>query len=275
MDKAAIHAATRAQLDTFRANHSHALCLIGPPGAGKTYLAELIAGELLGSTTDDAIYRMGDEQKSISISEVRELQKFLKLRKPGSRDIRRTVIISNAQTMGDEAQNALLKTLEEPPEDTLFILTTDGSASLKSTIYSRVQSVRVLPLDLAEAETAFGNKGLSKAYHLSGGYAGLLHALLNDTDHKLVMAVEQAKQLIQAQPFERLAQVDSLAKQKEELPTLFYALQRVIGAILPKITDQARLKRLTASLSAIYSAEIDLKASANPKLLLSDLFLQL
>lgn len=275
MDKAAIHPKTRLQLTTFVDNPSHALCLIGPPGAGKSYLAQLVADQLLGKHTDDAIYKVGQDQTSISIEEIRALQKFLKLKKPGAQAVKRIIILENAHNMGDEAQNALLKTLEEPPADTVFILTTNGSASLKSTIYSRVQSVQVLPLVESDAAEYFKGNDFSKAFHLSGGYAGLLYALLNDQDHQLVAAVEQAKQLIQSSAFERLIQVDALAKQKEQLPTLFYALQRVIGALVAKTTDKTRLKRLTASLRAIYSAEVDFQASANPKLLLSDLFLQL
>ncbi len=275
MDSAAFHSSTKAQLASFLAAPSHALCLIGPPGAGKGFTASLIARELLGSTTEDALYHIGAGGSGIGIEEVRSLQQFLRLKKPGTKEIRRAVIIENAQTMSGEAQNALLKTLEEPPADTIFILTTDGSASLRPTIYSRVQSVHVLPLSLEQAKEFFNNPNIAKAYHLSGGHAGLLHALLNDPDHHLVEAVEQAKNIIRSTAYERLLLVDSLAKQKESLPTLLFALQRVAGALLAGAKDTAQLKRLTATRRAIYQAELDASKSANTKLLLTDLFLNL
>lgn len=274
MDEAALHPTTREQLQLFAKAPSHAICLVGPPGAGKEFTAELLAHELLGKTTDDAMYRLGS-QSAIGIEEVRQLQQFLRLKKPGQAAIRRVVIIANAQVMSAEAQNALLKTLEEPPADTVFILTTDGSAGLKATIQSRAQAVRILPLSQKQAEATFGSRELSKAYHLSGGYAGLLHALLNDPEHELVAAVERSKNILQASSYERLRLVDELAKDKQSLPMLFYALQRVVGALLVKTTDNAKLKRLAKNLRSIYRAEQDLALSANPKLLLTDLFLSL
>lgn len=276
MDKAAFHPSTREHLDNFLKSPSHALCLVGPQGAGKGYAASLVAGELLGKTAGDALYHLGEDEAGIGIEQIRALQQFLRLKKPGHAATRRMVIIENAQNMSGEAQNALLKTLEEPPADAVFILTTDGSATLRSTIYSRVQSVHIMPLSLDQATEYFGNKpGLAKFYHLSGGYAGLLYALLNDPEHHLVEAVEQAKGIIRSTSYERLLLVDGLAKQKESLPTLLYALQRVAGALLAGTTDAAKLKRLTATRRAIYQAELDSSKSANTKLLLTDLFLNL
>lgn len=275
MDSAAFHPSTKSQLASFLSAPSHALCLIGPPGAGKGFTANLVARELLGDTTEDALCHIGADSAGIGIEEVRSLQQFLRLKKPGTNEIRRVVIIENAQTMSGEAQNALLKTLEEPPADTVFILTTDGSATLRSTIYSRVQSVNILPLSLEQAKESFNNPDIAKAYHLSGGYTGLLHALLNDPEHHLVEAVEQAKNIIRSTTYERLLLVDNLAKQKEALPTLLFALQRVAGALLAGAKETAQLKRLTATRRAIYQAELDYSKSANAKLLLTDLFLNL
>lgn len=55
----------------------------------------------------------------------------------------RAVLISRAEEMGDEAQNALLKSLEEPPEKVIFLLTTNNSSSLLPTIRSRCWEVKL------------------------------------------------------------------------------------------------------------------------------------
>lgn len=80
----------------------------------------------------------------IKINSIREIRRETAL---GSSDGRRkVVIISGAETMGDEASNTLLKTLEEPTGECLFILTTARRDALLPTIISRCQEIRFDPL---------------------------------------------------------------------------------------------------------------------------------
>lgn len=62
---------------------------------------------------------------------------------------RRVVIIDDAHTMNHQAQNALLKTLEEPPPSSILVLVTPRPAALLPTIRSRCQSLRLQPLGTA------------------------------------------------------------------------------------------------------------------------------
>ena len=268
-----LHDSTQKAVDAFVGMPSHALGLIGPAGAGKAYLAEYIARQILDSAPPSAVHYLRPEPSTITIEQIRSLQNFLILKVPGKQPIRRVVIIEQAETMGDEAQNALLKTLEEPPADTVFILTTDGAAGLRPTIYSRIQQIRVLPITRDTAAKRFSGD-ITKAYHLSGGYVGMLHGLLNDKDHVLTQSVQTAKEIMRLPMFERLTMIDGIAKDKFQIAQVFYALERVIGAAL--VTgSETQAKRLVGSLRAVYQAKIDLGKSANPKLLLTDLFLSL
>ena len=76
-----------------------------------------------------------------SIREIRRLAPMAAAHRGG-----KTFIISRADMMGDEAANALLKTLEEPPRETLLILTTARPDDLPRTAVSRCQAVRFDPL---------------------------------------------------------------------------------------------------------------------------------
>jgi DNA polymerase-3 subunit delta' len=80
----------------------------------------------------------------IRIDEIRSLRAQLAFKsfEPG----RRVVIISDAQAMNPEAGNALLKVLEEPPEETILILTTQQPSDLLATIVSRCQQIRFQPI---------------------------------------------------------------------------------------------------------------------------------
>lgn len=277
MDELLLHHSTLASLQKLINEPSHAICLVGPLGAGKGYLAHALAKELLTELRPDAIYTLGDKETNVSIEDVRKLQHILGRKQPGQGTIKRVIIMEHAETMGPEAQNALLKMLEEPPADTVFILTTDGSNALKSTIYSRLQPIRILPVGLEVAISYFSDDSSSfkRLYALSGGNVGLLHALKADPDHKLVEAITKAKELMAASSFDKLTQIDILAKQKDDLPTLLYALQRVLAAALGQTTDRTALKRLTSALRSVQSAQTSLQNSANTKLLLNDLFLHL
>ncbi|MBZ0201028.1 MAG: hypothetical protein K8H86_14245 [Ignavibacteriaceae bacterium] len=81
---------------------------------------------------------------NIKISSIRDIKKFVSL---SFTDIGyRVIIISDAHLMNEEAQNALLKNLEEPPEGVIFILTTPLPALLRETIRSRCWLVHFQPL---------------------------------------------------------------------------------------------------------------------------------
>lgn len=84
----------------------------------------------------------------ISVDAVRLLSSRFGMKSPGVR----TVIIPEADSMNEAAANALLKTLEEVPSDTYFILTTSARSSLLKTIQSRCLPLQ-LPI-LADAEIA-------------------------------------------------------------------------------------------------------------------------
>ncbi|AOY75475.1 DNA polymerase III subunit delta' [Clostridium formicaceticum] len=90
------------------------------------------------------------EETSIKIEAVRDLQKNIQM-KPyeGSKKV---YIICDAEKMTLQAQNALLKTLEEPPEYVTIILLTTNSNSLLTTIISRCQRLKLLPVALETIE---------------------------------------------------------------------------------------------------------------------------
>jgi len=85
---------------------------------------------------------------AIKINSIRDIKKFLSL---DYSDLSyRVIIISDAHLMNEAAQNALLKNLEEPPANVIFILTTPYPSRLRETIRSRCWNVNFDPLDEEE-----------------------------------------------------------------------------------------------------------------------------
>jgi DNA polymerase-3 subunit delta' len=81
---------------------------------------------------------------TIKINSIRDIKKFLSM--DYDEIGYRFVIISDAHLMNEEAQNALLKGLEEPPDKVIFILTTPYVSKLRSTIVSRCWRIKFDPL---------------------------------------------------------------------------------------------------------------------------------
>src|SRR5690606_38771257 len=91
----------------------------------------------------------------IKISSIRDIKKYVSLR---YEDIRcRVIVISDAHLMNEEAQNALLKNLEEPPEGVVFILTTPYPGLLRETIRSRCWKINFHPLTDEEIKSVLIN----------------------------------------------------------------------------------------------------------------------
>ncbi|NOX19590.1 MAG: hypothetical protein GXO87_15080 [Chlorobi bacterium] len=103
-----------------------------------------------------------EKANTIKVSSIRDIKKFVSF---GYDEIKyRVVIISDAHIMNNITQNALLKTLEEPPEGFIFILLTDKPENLLTTIHSRCWTINFSPLpenaigDVIEKYFKFENK---------------------------------------------------------------------------------------------------------------------
>jgi len=289
MAELVLHDVTRRQLQGFTEHPVHALLLVGPDGIGKASVAQALLASLLGCSagklaTHPYVLHITPEGDSISIDTIRRLQKFLQLKTLGSHPLRRAILIEHAQALTTEAQNAYLKLLEEPPADTIMILTATSPHALLPTILSRLQTIAIqvptvaqlTPLLEASAQDEAAQR---QTYFLSGGLPGLLTALLQDDQaHPLVEAVGAAKDMFRKTPFERLTFVDSLSKQKEQLRAMLEALQRIAQAGLAQAIDKQDTKRV-AQWHSIRKQTLQTKEmidrSANAKLALSNLFLHL
>ena len=93
----------------------------------------------IGDHADLFFIERGSDDTRVRIGQVRALQQALRLRP--SEGGRRAVVIADAEWMNQEAQNALLRLLEEPPPDTTLVLVATSSAGLLATVRSRCQRV--------------------------------------------------------------------------------------------------------------------------------------
>lgn len=116
----------------------HALLFSGTRGTGKTTLARIFAKAI--GTSDLDMYEI-DAASNRGIDDVRELKEAVHTLPYESKQ--KVYIIDEVHMLTKEAFNALLKTLEEPPEHVVFILATTEEEKLLDTILSRCQVFRM------------------------------------------------------------------------------------------------------------------------------------
>ena len=112
-------------------------------------------GHKLENNPDLIIIERLEEKSEITISQIHDLQKNLPFQPLKHKD--RFVIFKDAQHLNTSSQNALLKTLEEPPANTYFVLCIDNEKKLLPTILSRCEIVQIRN---SKSETQNANQDL-------------------------------------------------------------------------------------------------------------------
>lgn len=191
------------RLFSLRANQgicSHAYIVDGENGIGKLDFALQCAKAILcterskpcgycnsclklASSNHPDVFIIGKE-KTASIDEVRELIRRASL-KPNDSD-KQVFIVCNAGRMGENAQNALLKLFEEPPESVCLFLLTENRSSLLPTVLSRGQRIHLdgmrdgeIEEKLLEKQEKIAYKELKTAIKLANGNYGAAEKYLS------------------------------------------------------------------------------------------------
>ena len=160
-----------------------ALMLVGDPGLGLAALAEAFSNRVVclspvdnlpcGSCESCLLFnaenypdffyvRPEDEKDSIKIEAIREISASLALSTHYNKP--RMVILDPADGMTSPAANSLLKTLEEPSENTCLILITHRLVDLPATIKSRCQLIKVNDVDQVLAQAWLSDEGCHQAH---------------------------------------------------------------------------------------------------------------
>ena len=212
------------RLQARRANLPHALLIHGRPGLGKTALATLFARRLLcegpgggdlpcgtcaaclwfaqGNHPDFRILepealaeprateaeprkREGEAaSRQIRIDQVRELQDFLAI--GTHRGGLRVVVVRPAEAMNVATASALLKSLEEPPPKTVFVLVSSAPDRLLPTVRSRCQKIGVVPASAPDATAWLRTRGVQDPEAALAYTANAPLAVLEDADERAV-----------------------------------------------------------------------------------------
>ena len=233
---------------------SHAVLIEGEKGTGRKELAIWLAKAILckgeerpcgncsvcrkvqsGNHPDVEIYGESGGARSFHIESIREIKNTLWLAPNESEQ--KIYILLNVENMTAEAQNALLKSLEEPPSHARFILTCDNRRSLLDTIISRSTVYSLEPptreecaLALREKFSGFSEKEAEIFAIAYGGNLGAAISAAEEEKNEIVFLAAKTPDLLKkGESYSLAAGLSSAVKTRADLSEYLERLMNITG----------------------------------------------
>jgi len=238
---------TQPFIDAYIADPSHGLLLAGPEGSGLFSTAQFLARSI---TAASEILVIQPEKQLIAIDDIRKL--YTQTR--SVREKKLVVIIDDADSMSFDAQNAFLKLLEEPTEETYFILTSHYPARLLPTILSRALKLDVCALtadeewNLMPKEVLGDPKRLAQIRFIGGGLPAEIARLTGDEAYFAARAaiMKSAREAVEGNLYDRITLIKSLTVREDAL-RFCAALAKLLRVML----ERENGKRLVSASEAV------------------------
>ena len=278
----------------------HAILIEGDMGTGRTTLAKHIAAAAVcgkvaapcnncrncdlssGGNHPDIIFVSPEEdKKNISVSQVRSLRNdaFIKSHMGG----KKVIIISPAEKINEQGQNALLKVLEEPPKNVIFILIAENAAMMLSTIISRCVVLSLAAPDITdgaayiERTTEFDTQNILDALKDCRGNVGRALKQLDSGKTNDTIASDFAEALITGcSTYDLLKLTVPLEKNRVKCGEFITNLKALLSdRIIARVGQNLAVDRLIKYYDIIDMAEPQLITNINLPLFLSALVCKL
>lgn len=268
----------KLQIKRYLDNPSHALLLNGVKGTGTGTIARFLAQEIAGPSVLTIQPKIHNKQKTetINIQDIREIYELGGKR----RKDKLVIIIDEIDRMTNDAPQAILKLLEEPSDNMLFILTTHDMSAIAGTILSRVQCITIPALDSSYCKTLFEQSPTKltidktkKILFMADGLPAEIYRLSQDEMYfrDMVNVMEMSKKFLTSDTIERLKTVTVIKNQAEAIRFI----ETLAKMVTFNVQDQ-KSAQLVATKMKILSEVIDnIKQNGNLKIQLTYLALNL
>jgi len=234
----------------------------GPPGVGKFYTSKIFAQslncekikydacgecrkckEIEEERNEDFIVISPNKNENIGINEVKNLKSILSYHVVWLKT--RVVVVKEVDKLTEEASNSFLKTLEEVPPNTVFILITEKIENLLPTIKSRAQLIRFRRLKEEELLTLCGQKISKEEVKLAMGSYTRLKKIISPEGKEVQ---KLASQFIEGSGEEKLRII-------EKVTNLEDFLWHLEGKLVDKLQTTRKEKEISSILQKIVSCE--------------------
>lgn len=280
-----LHPESQKTVEHLLQHPSHAILIEGPANIGKHLIAREIAAVLLGVSPEKlssvGMYReLFVDNMSITIEQIRELIQFFSLKTLGDKSIQRVALIPDAELLSHPAQNALLKVLEEPPADSVIVLTSSFGHKLLPTITSRTQRIMLRKPSTEAIQSmltgSYADTEISRALVLGEGRIGAVYDHLKMQPTEGMIDFTEAKRILGLPLFDQLLLIDTILKDKIVASQFVDLLAQISAAsFLQTATNPKAAAQWQRISRASYVASNALSRNANQKLVLTELMLSL
>lgn len=230
------------------------------------------------STHKHKALRISIERNESGMDAVKKMRSATQHKSLGASNIELIVSIATLDCLSIEAQNALLKALEEPARGVIYILASDTMAAVLPTVRSRCVEVKLTRpqlSDFREYVPELDQDELSRAYTASDGNPRLFFDYLANNED----SVQITRDILSKTKYERLVIAAALANNKPLTEVVLRFLQNITryrleqALMLGKQDNTA--SRLQKTLLVCIDTQEAIQQNANPKLHLSKLFIHL
>lgn len=282
----------------------HGLIFRGPQGVGKSLFGKGLAAAInckdsnrvgaCGICSSCKKFRsmnhpdfmvIQPEKGVMKINQIREMSREISF--PPYESATRIIVLEEVHTMRRESANALLKTLEEPPEGNLLILTADSSVEILPTLTSRCQVVPFLPLSFDQTAAILRQRGVNEEdgallARLSEGSPGKAVALMDSEVVEIWREVIKTISVPSIDPTSDITVLLKLAEKmaatKDDLLAIFELLrlwlrdllldenESIVLTVVGQRTNKWSAEQLFKRLEAIDKAEHQLARNCNRSL---------
>ena len=274
----------------------HAILIDGDVGTGRHTLANFLSlaavcsGDLIpcneckncrmassSNHPDIRFITPEKDKKNFAVDQIRELKSDAYIKPHQAKN--KVFIIDPADSLTPQCQNALLKVLEEPPENTIFILVAESKASLLDTVLSRcvVLSLNVPSfkeaLDYLQSKTHFDKAEIEDALNISRNNVGKALLLLNGKE--AAKASETAKEFLElalkGDQFGMLSCLYPFENSRPQAEKIIKDLKLLVANEIKKNSSSVRAAALLKFYNKLPSFEESLVTNVTLSLLFADL----
>lgn len=210
-------------LERLAVSPNHAIILETPARYGADTLALALADMMKARTNTIFPTLKGNIDEingSVSVESIRELQTYAKHKS----DKLHAIIINKADSMTKSAQNAFLKLLEEPNENTVFILAVEDINKILPTVISRSQIIKIHRVSVEQSTEYINKLGITDSrksaqiLYLASGLPAEIKKLVTDDKYFTFRSetIKMARELLNQSNYEKIIAVSKLKDDREK-----------------------------------------------------------
>ena len=218
-------------LKNYKDKLPHSWIFYGPKGTGKREFLINFVKEIYKDKDDykQFLYEINSLQNIALIDDVRNLINQGHLTNSSSNKYKTFLIVNNFELLNINSSTALLKTIEEPPNNTIIVLITHNLKLIPKTIKSRCIRLRLSPYDSWVFSKKKTNENEIENFKICNGQPEIFH-ILNSDDGNLIKS--EIKRILRKNKFEFLDCENLYSKISKDFDSLFPILTNTIYFLL-------------------------------------------